>query len=161
MKVICTLFAVALIMLTGVSTSSAQSPDGQFGVGIIAGSSYGGYLAYALTPAWHIGTGVGLRVQSNNNQFYVGPYAKFLMSGTKELKPFILAQFMIMSDAAVSDDGTATAATSLGFAAGAEYFITPNFGLAGSITVLSLGFTPSVTTFGLMNGNLMAEWFFD
>lgn len=154
------LLALVVALLISAMSSRAQSPDQQFGVGVTAGSMYGGYLAYAISPAFHVGTGLGIRVQSNNNQFFFGPYGKFIFAGTDELKPFILGQFSILTDAAINDQGEQTAATSLAFAPGAEYFITQHFGLWGAITLLNLGFTPSVTTFGLMNGTIGVEWFF-
>lgn len=162
MKSVLVLFAliVALIISSATSRSQGLSPDGQFGVGVVAGQMYGGYLAYAITPAVHVGTGLGLRVESNNNQFYFAPYGKFIFAGTDELKPFIVGQFMILTDATINNQGEKTASTSLAFAPGAEYFITQHFGIWGAITVLNLGFTPSGTQFGLLLGNVGVEWFF-
>ncbi len=151
---------VVALLISAMSARAQLSPDQQFGVGVVAGSMYGGYVAYALSPAFHLGTQIGIRVESNNNQFFFGPYGKFIFAGTDEFKPFILGQFSITTDAAINDQGQKTAATSLAFAPGAEYFITQHFGVWGAITLLNMGFTPSVTQFGLLYGNVGVEWFF-
>lgn len=160
MKSILMLFALVVALLISAMSSRAQSPDQQLGVGVVAGSMYGGYVAYAISPAFHLGTQLGIRIESNNNQFFFGPYGKFIFAGTAEFKPFILGQFSILTNAAFNDRGERTASTSLAFAPGAEYFITQHFGLWGAVTMLYLGFTPSVTQFGLLGGNVGAEWFF-
>jgi len=146
--------AAAALMTIGVSTMSAQSPSEQLGFGFTAGQAIGGHLAYALSPALHIGSSIGLQIQGGANTVLLGPYAKFLLKGTKELKPYFIGQFMLMS-------GGGATSTGLNIGGGGEYFITPNFGLFGQLNVVSVQFDPSVTRLGLLEPVVGIEWFFD
>lgn len=146
--------ASVALMTIGVTTMSAQSPSEQFGFGFTAGQAIGGHVAYALSPAFHVGTSFGLQIQEGANTVLLGPYAKFLLKGTKELKPYFIGQFMLMSGG-----GATNTAVSIG--GGGEYFITPNFGLFGQLNVVSLRFDPSVTRIGLLEPVVGIEWFFD
>lgn len=153
MKKVFSTALAAIIVLLGTSVAKAQSPDQQFGFGFTAGQALGGHLVYAISPAIHIGTGVGLRIQDGSNEFHLTPYGKFLFAGSKELKPYIIAQFGLAT-------GGGTTRTGLGAGFGGEYFITPNFGLFGQIGVINIQFDPSVTTFGLLEPTVGVEWFF-
>jgi hypothetical protein len=155
------ILVIAMVLL-GVGMSSAQSPDRVFGFGVTAGQSLGGHVLYAISPAIHVGTGFGLALQSSggvsSNQVYFAPYGKFLLSGTKEFKPFILGQFMISSGG--SGDNTSTN-TGLNFGVGGEYFITPRFGIQGMFNVVQIGLSPSSTAFGFLTPAVGIEWFMD
>ncbi|CAN5403310.1 hypothetical protein BH10BAC6_BH10BAC6_07830 [soil metagenome] len=153
---------VFAMVLLGVGVSSAQSPDRVFGFGITAGQALGGHVLYAVSPAIHVGTGFGLALQSqggsSSNQVYLAPYAKFLFSGSKEFKPFVLGQFMLSSGGSGENTSTSTA---LNFAVGGEYFITPRFGIQGMFNVIQIGLSPSSTAFGLLTPAVGVEWFLD
>lgn len=155
------ILVIAMVLL-GIGVSSAQSPDRVFGIGVTAGQSLGGHVLYAVSPAVHVGTGFGLALQSSggtsSNQVYFAPYGKFLFSGSKEFKPFILGQFIITSGGSGENSSTGTA---LNFAVGGEYFITPRFGIQGMITVVNIGLSPSSTAFGLLTPAVGVEWFLD
>ncbi|MBS1560881.1 MAG: hypothetical protein JSS89_04690 [Bacteroidetes bacterium] len=157
------ILVIAMVLL-GIGVSSAQSPDKVFGFGVTAGQSLGGHILYAITPAVHVGTGFGLALQSSNgtstNQVYFAPYGKFLLSGTKEFKPFILGQFMISSGPS-GNSASNTTSTSLNFGVGGEYFITPRFGIQGMFHVIQIGFDPSFTAFGFLTPAVGVEWFMD
>lgn len=155
-------FAIIAALVLTVAAANAQSPDRTFGFGVTAGQSLGGHILYAISPAIHVGTGFGLALQSSggvsSNQVYFAPYGKFLLSGTKEFKPFILGQFMISSGG--SGDNTSTN-TGLNFGVGGEYFITPRFGIQGMFNVIQIGLSPSSTSFGLLTPAVGVEWFLD
>lgn len=125
MKKVVSISIVALVMAMGTTITSAQSPDRQFGVGVTVGGMTGAQLQYAITPAVHVGAGIGLELRDGNTFLAFSPYGKFIFAGSKEFKPFLIAIFSISS----MTEGTTS--TSLNFGGGAEYFITPNFGLFG------------------------------
>lgn len=146
--------ASAVVLALGATAASAQSPSEQIGFGFTAGQLTGGHVAYALSPGLHIGTGFGMQIQEGNNIVYFAPYAKFLLKGPKELKPFFMAQFEVAS-------GGGTSTTGLSVSGGGEYFVTPNVGIYGQIALVSIQFDPSVTTLGLLRPSVGIEWFLD
>lgn len=156
----------AVVMMGAVSVVKAQSPDQQMGFGVTMGTGGGGAvggatLAYAINPGLHIGTGFGLTISSANgvssNNLIFAPYVKGLFKGSKDFVPFIMGQFGISSGSAGSVSKTTTGLSVLG---GAEYFASKNLGIYGSLSVLELGFDPSVTTFGIgASANIGIEWF--
>lgn len=152
------LVLIAAVMMSGAATVSAQSPSEAFGLGASLGwYDAGGHVVYAITPAVHVGTQFGLLISDGNTNLTFAPYGKFLFSGSKELKPFVIGQFFISSS---SVEGSSS--TGLLFGGGAEYFITPHFGLFAQIAVLRLPFSPSGSkvSFGLATPSIGAEWFF-
>lgn len=156
--------AIAFAAATMAVGASAQSPDQQFGIGATVGSINGAQVQYAISPAFHLGTMVGLSIEDGGTSFSFGPYGKFILAGSKEFKPYILGQLAIMR--APSTDGfgnsTSTTRTRLLAGAGAEYFITPNFGLFATVPVLSLPFEDGATvSFGILAPTVGVEWFFD
>lgn len=148
----------AVVMMGAVSVVKAQSPDQQMGFGVSLGTSgSGATLAYAINPGLHIGTGFGLTISSENgkssNNVIFAPYVKGLFKGSKDFVPFIMGQFGISS-------GSSKTSTGLSVLGGAEYFASKNLGIYGSLSVLELGFDPSVTTFGIgASANIGIEWF--
>lgn len=146
--------ASAVVLALGATAASAQSPSEQIGFGFTAGQASGGHVAYALSPGLHVGTGFGMQIQEGNNQVFFAPYAKFLLKGTKELKPFFMAHFEVNS-------GGGTSTTGLALSGGGEYFVTPNVGIYGQISLVSIQFDPSVTTIGLLRPSVGIEWFLD
>ena len=150
----------ALLVSFSVNAVKAQSPDAQFGVGIVMTEGiFGGQLQYAVTPAFHIGTQFGFQAISqgsnSTNDILFAPYGKFLFMGTPTFKPFIQGQFVILNSGGSSSSG-------LNLAGGAEYFANRNLGIFGGITVLSLGLNPAPTrtVIGLGGAFLGVEWFF-
>jgi len=161
MKSFAAFAAAAVVTLFGASVASAQSPSEQFGFGVSAGDGLvGGHAVYAVTPAVHIGTQLGLVLTDGNNQFVFAPYGKFLFKGPKELKPYVWAQFGIATGKMVN--GISSTQTGLAFGGGAEYFATPNVGIFGQIAVLDIGFgTGGTTVFGLISPRVGIEWFLE
>ena len=158
------LSVLVLLATFSFNAAQAQSPSGQVGVGITAGDLIGGHVAYAITPAVHIGTQVGFVVQSSDgnssNQLMFGPYGKFILAGTPQFKPFGMVGFNIASVPSGLDDNVTN--TSLFVAAGAEYFANRNVGVYGMFTFLDIGFGDnSYTTIGLGTARVGVEWFFD
>jgi len=156
--------AIAFAAATMAVGASAQSPDGQFGIGATAGYVNGAQLQYAISPAFHLGTTIGLEITDGATGLVFGPYGKFILAGSKEFKPYILGQLAIMRQSAKDGLGntSSTTNTSLIAGAGAEYFITPNFGVFGTIPVLSLPFEDGATvSFGVLSPTVGIEWFFD
>lgn len=160
------LSVLVVIAAFSFNAAHAQSPSEQLGLGVTAGGNLiGGHLAYAITPAIHLGAQFGFMIHSadgeSSNQLRLAPYGKFILAGTPQFKPFAMVGFNISSaPAALGNDNV----TSQGlFAnAGAEYFINRNFGVFGMFTVIDIGFGDnSYTEIGLGRPYVGAEWFFD
>lgn len=156
MKKVVAIVIVALVMTMG-TTMNAQSPSGQFGVGITVGGLNGAQVQYAISPAFHVGAGLGLELRDGNTGIAFAPYGKFIFAGSKEFKPFLIA---ILSIASYS--GSSSTSTALNLGGGGEYFITPNFGLWGGIVVINIPFSPtgSKVGFGILSPTAGVEWFF-
>jgi hypothetical protein len=156
-------FAIAFAAVTMAAGASAQSPDGQFGVGATVGSISGAQVQYAISPAVHIGTMIGLSIEDGGTSFSFGPYGKFILAGSKEFKPYVLGQLAIMRNSVtVGNVTSSTTTTSLVAGAGAEYFITPNFGVFATVPVLTLPFEDGATvSFGILSPTVGVEWFFN
>lgn len=167
----CFATAVFAVFLSVVSVW-AQSPNKQFGVGVsinggrlssasrIGGSSIN--LAYAINPGFHLGASLGINVEEvedvSYNGFQFGVGAKFLLAGTKEFKPFISAGFGFFSTSIEKADMSGQI---LSASVGAEFFATPNMGLYGGITPVSVQFGDiDATSFGLTGVFMGMEWFF-
>lgn len=156
---------VVLLATFSFNAAQAQSPSEQLGVGITGGNMIGGHVAYALTPAVHIGTQFGFIIDSRNdnssNQLAFAPYGKFILAGTPQFKPFGMVGLGVRSVPATFGSDNVTT-TSLFFNAGAEYFINRNFGVYGMFTFIDIGFGDnSYTTIGLGSPYVGVEWFFD
>lgn len=163
MKSIATLALAIVLVLAGGTNASAQSPDGQFGVGAtISPSLSAAQLQYAITPAVHIGAGLGFGTSDGNSQFVFAPYGKFILAGTKEFKPFALAQLAVIRQSFSTGLSTSsTTTTSLNLGGGAEYFITPNFGVFAAIPVIAIPFNDGAEmSFGILSPTIGVEWFF-
>ncbi len=152
------------------SSGSGMSPDHQMGVGITAGNSIGGHFAYAINPGFHAGAGFGiaLRSESVGNNSYSGntiwfaPYAKFIFSGMRDMKPYLFGSFGITSGKDIGVNTESSTRTGLSIGGGAEYFASRNIGIFGHVTVIGLGFgTNSTTNIGLISPQVGIEWFFN
>ncbi len=154
-----------LLATFSFNAAQAQSPSEQVGVGITGGGMLGGHVAYAITPAIHLGTQFGFVINSSDgnssNQLAFGPYGKFILAGTPQFKPFGMVGFGINSvPSGLNNDNVTT--TSLFVNAGAEYFLNRNFGVYGMFTFIDLGFGDnSYTTIGIGSSSVGVEWFFD
>jgi len=160
MKKVVAVALVAFVLAMG-TTMNAQSPDKQFGIGGVVGGVSAAQIQYAISPAFHLGAFLGLQIQGST-QLVFGPYGKFIFAGSKELKPFVFANLMISSTSTGGTNSVSSTSTGLNFGAGAEYFITPNFGFWAGITVLSLPLSPSGQDvgFGILAPSIGGEWFF-
>ncbi|MBK9248158.1 MAG: outer membrane beta-barrel protein [Ignavibacteria bacterium] len=162
--------SVAFIAALCVQTASAQSPanssgmspDRQMGVGLTAGNSLGGHFAYALNPGFHLGAGFGIALTSvshngggsnSGNMLFFAPYAKFLFSGMKDMKPYIFGSFNITSGKSANEvNSSSSTETGLNIGGGAEYFPSRNVGIYGHLTIIGLGFGDiSTTNIGLLS----------
>lgn len=167
--------SVALVAALCVHTVSAQSttnssgmsPDRQMGVGISTGSSVSpigtesvgaAHFVYALNPGFHVGAQVGLNLFSQENTsknfFTFAPYAKLILAGMKDMKPYFYGGFGIRT-------GFDKTQLALQFGAGAEYFASRNVGIFGHISVINIGIEPSVTSIGIVAPQVGIEWFFN
>jgi len=160
MKNLVAIAVVTLVMAMGTSMS-AQSPSQQFGIGAIIGGMNAVTAQYALSPAFHLGAGLGLELRDGNTNLQFSPYAKFIFAGSKELKPFLLGVFSIGSSSSGVTGVEGTTSTALNFGGGVEYFVTPNFGIWAGVIVLNLPLSPtgSKVGFGILSPSLGAEWF--
>lgn len=165
---LCRLGILAVIAAFSFNAAHAQSPSSQLGVGITGGGFLGGHIAYAISPAIHIGTQFGLQIYSDDNvsrnSLEFGPYGKFILQGTPQFKPFGMIQFGIGSQSTKPDGGSSVSntVTKLVFAGGAEYFLNRNFGIYGRVDVIDIGFGDnSYTAFGIGSASVGVEWFFD
>jgi len=151
---------VAALTVLGTSNASAQSPSEQFGVGASIGwFGSGGHAVYAFNSSLHVGTQFGLLISDGNTNLTFAPYVKYLIGGSKTLRPFFIGQFYISSTTANS---TTASSTGLRFGGGAEYFIGNDFGIFAQIAILDLPFSPtgSAVSFGIATPAIGVEWFF-
>ncbi len=160
---------MALVAALCFGNANAQTPDGQWGIGLTAGNSLGGHVAYAINPGFHIGAGVGLALTSvsadgnsrSGNLLLFAPYAKLILAGMKDMKPYFFGSFVLSSGKAAGA-GESTTNTGLNLGAGAEYFASRNVGIYGHLSVISLGFGDvSTTDIGLLTPQVGIEWFFN
>ncbi|MBS1537246.1 MAG: hypothetical protein JST20_05805 [Bacteroidetes bacterium] len=157
-------FCVALIATMWYGTALAQSPDRQMGLGVTVGSGSGAaHLVYAINPGFHIGTQLGINLASSkntsgesysSNQIYFAPYAKLILAGMKDMKPYFFGAFGINS-------GGGNTTTGLSVGAGGEYFASRNVGLYGQFSIINVGFDPSYTNIGIVFPQVGIEWFFN
>lgn len=143
MKFLLSVFA-ACAMIAAVSvpaTAQESAPSNVWGLGVNTGASLGGYAYYAVSSTIHVGSGVGFQVEEGNNQFFLGPYAKFLFASSGNFYPFVYAQFQLyFGDVSMSG---------LGVGGGLQVWLAKRVAVWGAISVLNLGFDPSRTVFGL------------
>ncbi len=180
---------VAFVCAFSVNASSAQmsgSPEGQIGLGVMmtnTGSSVGlmgGTVSYAISPAFHVGTALGVGVTNqtgtgaadSKTAYVFAPYARLLFMGNESFKPLVQAQFVIGSYQADQNFSNMT------FAVGAEHFANRNFGIYGMVRLVDFDITvpertetsatgtitkfPGIknTSFGFLAPTLGVEWFF-
>lgn len=163
---------VAMIFSASVASAQTgvQSPNNQVGVGVTVGNGfYGGNVAYALNPAFHLGTQFGFTAGSQSagttsvsqTNFLFAPYGKFIFAAGP-LKPIVTAQFYVDSNSGGTGNGASTSNTGFIIAAGGQYFANKNFGLSAQFRFLDLQFGDnSHTAIGLGATSICAEWFFN
>lgn len=185
---------IAVVCAFSVNTASAQmsgSPEGAIGLGVAMTPSlgngltsgspglFGATVSYAISPAFHIGTGVGVGVQTfvgekdsadAVTQYLFSPYARLLFMGNESFKPLVQAQFLLGS---LQTDQSFSKMT---FAIGAEHFANRNFGVYGMVRLVDFDITvPKIknaageeveignskqANFGFMAPTIGVEWFF-
>jgi hypothetical protein len=155
MSTIVKCFFVALVATVCCGTAFAQTPDRQVGIGI---STSGAHVAYAISPGFHVGTQFGIDMYSSNgvssNGITFAPFAKFILAGMKDMKPYFWGAFGVQS-------GGGKTTTGLSLGAGAEYFASRNIGVFGHVSVINVGFDPSYTHIGIVFPQVGIEWFFN
>jgi len=170
MKKVVAVALVAFVLAMG-TTMKAQSPDGQFGIGVALGTEgavSGAQIQYAISPAFHIGSLVGISVADGNTAIGIAPYIKFIFAGSKEFKPYAKAEFVLMNSSVdLGTDTQSSTRTSMNLGFGGEYFVTPNVGIFGGVSVIMIPFEkdelPLViarkVTFGILMPQVGIEWF--
>ncbi len=164
--------AVAAAAIFAFGTAQAQSPDQQFGVGVNVGASSsagrassasqinsGLTLSYAFTPALHVGgqfsfNSYTLTDSTAVTNFLVIPYVRFLFAGPAVFKPFVQAEFGLLSI------GDATS-NYISVSGGGEYFVSRNLGIYGKVDVFQLDLgTNGGFGFGIGGAKIGVEYFF-
>lgn len=165
--------AIAAIAALTFQSASAQTPDRMFGIGVVTGVSFGAVqLAYALSPSFHIGAGLGIDLASasadggasaSSNNIVFAPFARLILKGTKDFKPFFHGQFIVASGkVTVGQTTQSQTKTALDFGGGAFYFPANDIGIFGQISVINLGFGDvSTSDLGFHSGRIGAEWYFN
>lgn len=155
------LFLLALIPVAFVlstNSSNAQesvAPDAQ--IGIQAGTLGFGFQ-YAASPSIQLGIVLGLLTGDAPTQLNLSPYVRWLFEGT--VNPYIFAGATFSStENTITGDSETSSAIGAGF--GLAYYINPNVGFYGQFGILDIGLDPSTTNFGIFNGHVGVEWFFD
>lgn len=154
------LFLFALLpvaFLLSTNSSNAQesvAPDGQLG---IQAGTLGFGLQYAASPSLQIGAVLGLVTGDAPTNLSLSPYVRWLFEGT--VNPYIFAGATISSQETIGGDSETSTAIGAGF--GLAYYLNPNVGVYGQFGVLDIGLDPSSTNFGIFNGHVGVEWFFD
>lgn len=145
--------ALALFLTT---PSSAQSPDGQFG---IQAGTYGFGLQYALSPSLQIGTLLALtQGDLTADATVLTPYVKFLLEGDP-VNPFFTAGIQYLDV-----EGPADADITILAGFGLEYYASENVGVFGQFNILALGedaLGETALGFGIFGPKVGVEWFFD
>ena len=147
---------IPALTLFFATPSSAQAPNGQFG---IQAGTYGFGLQYAISPSLQLGTMLALtQGDFQTDATVLTPYVKFLLEGDP-VNPFITAGIEY-SD--VEGGGDADITVLAGF--GLDYYASENIGVFGHFDVFALGedaLGESALGFGIFNGKVGVEWFFD
>ncbi|MES2765996.1 MAG: hypothetical protein V4642_09015 [Bacteroidota bacterium] len=160
--------AVAAAAIFALGTAEAQSPSEQLGLGVTTGSTFGGTVSYAITPAIHVGTLFGFssfspKVGNTVSTYSFAPYGRFLFAGSPVLKPIIQAQFDLASVETINPATFQTetkAQNTLIISGGGEYFVNRNLGIYAMISVIELGLSDQGTAFGILTPQIGVEWFF-
>lgn len=172
LHLLCTALAAFFLLLC--TSSFAQSPNQQFGIGgtVGASSNIGGvipitgggsiYGAYAISPSVHISAAFNLTVvnvedvSATGVGFGVG--GKFFLGGSGLFHPYARAGFSFSS---ASVEGASRSDPAINAGVGAEYFANRNFGAFLGISIITAHFGDvSSTIFGIGNPYIGMEWFF-
>lgn len=155
-------FAILVVAVAMTfQNASAQSPNRMFGIGV---NTHGAAeLCYAVSPAIHIGTSLGIDLSSESykggdsktaNSIFFGPYGRFILQGTKNFKPYLSGQIGIQSGGDTK--------TGLDIGGGGFYFPENNVALFGQVSVVNLGFGDlSTSNIGIHSGHMGILWFFN
>lgn len=158
-------FLAAIVLAGSFSSLQAQSPSEMMGIGVFTGHASGGQVAYALSPAMHIGAMLALSVGDGPTIINFSPYARFLLKG-KSFKPIIQGMFYVSRYSSSSDNSFYSQPTStqtgLSAMVGGVYYVTPTFGIVGLLTALDIPFYDGgALAVGITGSSIGIEWFFD
>lgn len=150
------LLPVAFVLST-ISSNAQESvaPDGQLG---IQAGTMGFGLQYAASPSIQFGVVLGLVTGDSPTNLAFSPYVRWLFEGT--VNPYIFAGATISAQENTFTNDTETS-SSIGAGFGLAYYLNPNVGVFGQFGLLNVGLDPSSTDFGVFNGHVGVEWFFD
>lgn len=153
-------FTIVIFLYDCPRLSAQNSPSKMYIMGVTIGPEQNGMtLGYAVSPAFHTGIGMGFDIGNVNgvssNRLVLGSYAKVLLAGTKDVKPFIQGQFGFRAAEQQPPIGFLT------MSAGAQYFPSKSFSVLGGVQWLgaSFGQNPALSA-GIQSALLGVEWFF-
>lgn len=149
----------ACVILVG-SSALAQSPNGQFGIGLTLGTGSGAQFTYAVNPNIHLGGRLGFTSTSmsgeSQSQFAFAPFFRYLI-GSSGVVPYLHGEFQYSS---ISVSGTSSSQTALFIGAGIAHYWNASFGVRAEANILQLGLDPSSTTFEIAAARIGIDWFF-
>lgn len=152
-------FVLMVVSADAVRAQGTIAPSSQLGIGVNTG---GFQLAYAISPAIHIGTNLGITATDGSTGIGISPYFRWLFEGT--VNPLVQVEFNIgINSTSVGDSSVSNTETGLGLLFGLEYFINRNVGVYAAANLLNLDFVEPemVTTFGYFAPRVGVEWFFN
>ncbi len=174
---------VKLLMVVCIIGFVAQQADAQktdkvpyesFALGVAVGGvgGVGGAMNYAINENVHVGGYLGFYYDSGRDDdsetfLYFSPYGKFfIMEPIRNLRPFILAQFVVSTLSAEITNvfgSTTVTETSTGIigSIGAEWFPYTSIGVYGGFNVISLYLDPVQFQGGLGHAFLGVEFYVD
>lgn len=152
--------AVAACVILVGSSALAQSPNGQFGIGLTLGTGSGAQFTYAVNPNIHLGGRLGFTSTSmsgeSQSQFAFAPFFRYLI-GSSGVVPYLHGEFQYSS---ISVSGTSSSQTALFIGAGIAHYWNASFGVRAEANILQLGLDPSSTTFEIAAARIGIDWFF-
>lgn len=152
--------AVVACAILGASSAFAQSPNGQFGIGLTLGTGSGAQFTYAVNQNVHLGGRLGFTSTSvsgeSQSQFAFAPFFRYLI-GNSGVVPYLHGEFQYSS---ISVSGTSSSQTALFIGGGIAYYWNASFGVRAEAHILQLGLDPSSTTFEIAPARIGVDWFF-
>ncbi|MFN3196303.1 MAG: hypothetical protein ACE364_10160 [Chlorobiota bacterium] len=170
MKIFITSLFVAVIL---ASTSIAYSqnnkalvPIDKYGLGVkvgVAGNN-GINLAYALKNNMHLGTGLGIGIQTDNNDervdnsgvsFAFSPFFRYIFTNKANLFPFLELNFSFTQ---FPTGGTTNSKSSINVQAGGLWFPFPSVSLRGGVNSISYSIDKEQLGIGVLTPFLGIDW---
>jgi hypothetical protein len=165
------------LMLVNLGRASAQpgtvAPSQQFGIGVFSGGNLlgGGILAgYAISPGIHVGLQLSARGTADTStattlRTLEALYLRGLLEGT--VNPFFQVRLGLSQESATATNAAnqsvtvSSSRTEIALDFGLEYFATRNIGVDAFINVVDLALSPNETVYGINNGGVGVEWWFN